>query len=162
MCVYCRIMQIRLISVGTRMPVWVQQGFREYQKRMPRDYDLVLIEIPAGRRTRNSDLDRIVEEEGERIMAALPEKTHAVVLDMAGKAWTTEQLAQAMLRWRENSRHVALMVGGPDGLSSQVKLQAHESWSLSSMTLPHPLVRIVVAEQLYRAWTILVHHPYHR
>lgn len=144
------------------MPGWVQQGYQEYQKRMPRDYELVLIQIPPGKRTKNSDLERIVDDEGERMLTAVAEKSHVVTLDMAGKAWTTEQLAQAMLRWQENSRHVALMVGGPDGLSVRVKSQALESWSLSSMTLPHPLVRIIVAEQLYRAWTILNHHPYHR
>ncbi len=155
-------MQIHLISVGTRMPAWVQQGYNEYAKRLPRECELVLKEIAPGKRTRNSDTARIVRDEGEKMIAALPEKAHAVTLDISGKPWSTQQLAEAVRRWQQTSPQVALLVGGPEGLSQQVKERAVESWSLSQLTFPHPLVRIVVAEQIYRAWTIINHHPYHR
>ncbi len=144
------------------MPGWVQQGYNEYAKRLPRDWELMLKEIVPGKRGKNSDIARIVREEGERMLAAVPDKAHIVTLDIPGKAWTTPQLAEAMRRWQENSSPVALMVGGPEGLAQAVKDRARESWSLSKLTLPHPLVRVVVAEQIYRAWTILNHHPYHR
>ena len=144
------------------MPSWVQQGYDEYAKRLPRECELVLKEIPAGKRGKNSDIARITKDEGERMIAGLPQSTHIVTLDIPGKPWTTLELAQAMQRWLENGQSVSLMVGGPEGLADEVKQLARESWSLSKLTFPHPLVRIVVAEQLYRAWSILHNHPYHR
>jgi 23S rRNA (pseudouridine1915-N3)-methyltransferase len=157
-----RSMQINLISVGNRMPGWVQQGYDEYAKRLPRECELVLKEIAPGKRTKNSDVARIVKEEGERMIAAMPQSTHIVTLDIPGKPWTTPELAQAMQRWLEGGQHVSLLIGGPEGLADSVKQLARESWSLSKLTFPHPLVRIVVAEQIYRAWSILNNHPYHR
>ncbi len=144
------------------MPGWVQQGYNEYAKRLPRECELVLKEIVPGKRGKNSDIDRIVRDEGKRMIAAIPPKSHVVILDIPGKAWTTEDLAVAVRRWQENTQQVALMVGGPEGLSEQVVDIARESWSLSRLTFPHPLVRIVVAEQIYRAWSIVHNHPYHR
>lgn len=144
------------------MPDWVQQGYNEYAKRLPRECELLLKEIVPGKRGKNSDTARIVKEEGERMIVALPPKSHIVALDIPGKPWTTNELAAVMRRWQENTQHVALMIGGPEGLSAQVKELARESWSLSRLTFPHPLVRIVVAEQIYRAWSILNNHPYHR
>lgn len=144
------------------MPGWVQQGYNEYAKRLPRECELLLKQIAPGRRGKNSDIDRIVREEGDRMLAAVPDKAHLVTLDIPGKAWTTAQLAEAMRRWQESVPQVALMVGGPEGLAQAVRERARESWSLSNLTFPHPLVRIVVAEQIYRAWSILNHHPYHR
>ncbi len=144
------------------MPSWVQQGYDDYAKRLPRECELVLKEISPGKRGKNTDLARIVKEEGERMIAALPTNAHVVTLDIPGKAWTTAELAEAMQGWRENGRSVALLVGGPEGLADSVKTLASQSWSLSPLTFPHPLVRIVVAEQLYRAWSILTNHPYHR
>lgn len=144
------------------MPGWVQQGYHEYAKRLPRECELILKEIPAGKRGKNSDTARIVKEEGERMLAAVPDKAHIVTMDIPGKRWTTPQLAEALRRWQENALPIALMVGGPEGLSEQVKERARESWSLSPLTFPHPLVRIVVAEQIYRAWSIMHNHPYHR
>ena len=144
------------------MPSWVQQGYDEYAKRLPRECELVLKEIPAGKRGKNSDIARIVKEEGERMIAAMPQSTHIVTLDIPGKPWTTPELAGAMQRWLEGGQSVSLLIGGPEGLADEVKPLARESWSLSKLTFPHPLVRIVVAEQLYRAWSILHNHPYHR
>ncbi|MGZ8152077.1 MAG: 23S rRNA (pseudouridine(1915)-N(3))-methyltransferase RlmH [Methylovulum sp.] len=155
-------MQIHLISVGNRMPGWVQQGYEEYAKRLPRECELVLKVIAPGYRCKNSDVVRIVRDEGERMIAAIPSDAHVVTLDIPGKAWTTPELAQAMRRWLESGQSVALLVGGPEGLADSVKQLARESWSLSKLTFPHPLVRIVAAEQLYRAWSILNNHPYHR
>ncbi|MFZ2725737.1 MAG: 23S rRNA (pseudouridine(1915)-N(3))-methyltransferase RlmH [Methylococcaceae bacterium] len=155
-------MNIHLISVGTKMPSWVEHGYEEYAKRLPRECELVLKEIPAGKRGKNSDLERITKEEGERMLAALPNNSHIVTLDVIGKAWTTPQLAEALQRWLAGGQSVSLMIGGPEGLAPSVKQAAKESWSLSALTFPHPLVRIIVAEQLYRAWTILNNHPYHR
>lgn len=155
-------MQINLISVGNRMPDWVRQGYDEYAKRLPRECELVLKEIAPGKRGKNSDVARIVKEEGERMLAAIPQGVHVVTLDIPGKPWTTPDLAQAMKRWLEGGQNIALLVGGPEGLSDAAKQMARESWSLSTLTFPHPLVRIIVAEQIYRAWSILHNHPYHR
>ena len=155
-------MQIHLISIGNRMPNWVQQGYDEYAKRLPRECDLILKEIPAGKRGKNSDIARIVKDEGQRMIAALPQNTDIVTLDLAGKAWSTQDLAHAMQRWMNNGQSISLLIGGPEGLADDVKLLAKESWCLSKLTFPHPLVRIIVAEQLYRAWSLLNNHPYHR
>ena len=155
-------MQINLITVGNRMPSWVEQGYDEYAKRMPRECELVLKEVAPGKRTKNSDVARIVRDEGERMLVAIPQGSHIVTLDIPGKPWTTPELSDAMKRWLESGQNVALLVGGPEGLADSAKKLARESWSLSKLTFPHPLVRIVVAEQLYRAWSILNNHPYHR
>jgi 23S rRNA (pseudouridine1915-N3)-methyltransferase len=155
-------MQINLITVGNRMPGWVQQGYDEYAKRLPRECELVLKEVAPGKRGKNSDVIRIVKDEGDRMQAAIPQGAHIVTLDMPGKPWTTPELALAMQRWMACGQNVALLIGGPEGLSDSAKQLARESWSLSRLTFPHPLVRIVVAEQLYRAWSIIHNHPYHR
>ena len=143
------------------MPDWVQQGYNEYAKRLPRECELVLKEISPDKR-RSGDIARITKEEGERMIAALAPRSHIVSLDIPGKPWSTEDLAKQLKRWQENAQPVALMVGGPEGLSPQVKAMAQESWSLSPLTFPHPLVRVLVAEQIYRAWSLLNNHPYHR
>jgi len=144
------------------MPGWVQQGYNDYAKRLPRECELVLREIVPGKRSKNSDVVRIVKDEGERMISAIPQGAYVVTLDIPGKSWTTPELAQAMQRWLESGQHIALLVGGPEGLADSAKQLARESWSLSKLTFPHPLVRIIVAEQLYRAWSILHNHPYHR
>jgi 23S rRNA (pseudouridine1915-N3)-methyltransferase len=155
-------MQIHLVSVGNNMPSWVQQGFAEYAKRLPRECELVLKEIPAGKRGKNADVARIVKEEGDKMLSALPPRAHIVTLDIPGKPWTTPDLAVNLKNWLESGQNIALLIGGPEGLADAVKERANQSWSLSNLTLPHPMVRIVVAEQIYRAWSILNNHPYHR
>lgn len=154
-------MKIQLLAVGTKMPDWVTTGFHEYQRRFPKEMPLELIEIPAGKRGKNADIARILQKEGELTMAAAG-KSRIVTLDIPGKPWTTEQLAQQLEIWKQDGRDVALLIGGPEGLSPECKAAAEQSWSLSPLTLPHPLVRIVVAESLYRAWSITTNHPYHR
>ncbi|MBP8173174.1 MAG: 23S rRNA (pseudouridine(1915)-N(3))-methyltransferase RlmH [Aeromonadaceae bacterium] len=154
-------MKIQLIAVGTKMPDWVTAGFNEYQRRFPKEMSLELVEIPAGKRGKNADIARILQKEGELTMTAAG-KSRIVTLDIPGKPWTTEQLAQQLEIWKQDGRDVALLIGGPEGLSPECKAAAEQSWSLSPLTLPHPLVRIVVAESLYRAWSITTNHPYHR
>lgn len=155
-------MQINLISIGNKMPDWVKQGYHEYARRMPRECELILREISPGKRGKNVDVSRTVKDEGERMIAAIRSDMHIVTLDIKGKNWSTPKLADRLRNWLENGQHVGLMVGGPEGLAESVRELADESWSLSAMTFPHPLVRVVVAEQIYRAWSILKNHPYHR
>ncbi len=144
------------------MPGWVKQGYDEYAKRLPRECELSLREVAPGQRGKNCDVARIVRDEGERILAAIPANSHVVALDLTGKACSTPELAQSLQRWQEGGKPVALLVGGPDGLADSVRQKAAEFLSLSLLTFPHPLVRIIVAEQLYRAWSIQHNHPYHR
>lgn len=155
-------MRIHLIAVGTRMPGWVQEGYREYAGRMPPECSLHLVEIPPGRRGKGADVARAVREEGERMLAAVPRDARAVALEVEGRSWSTEALAQRLGDWLQDGRDLALLVGGPEGLSEACRARAELQWSLSPLTLPHSLVRVIVAEQLYRAWSVLQGHPYHR
>ena len=155
-------MRVYLISVGERMPRWVQEGYQEYAKRLPSECQLNLIEIPAGYRGKGADLGRAVREEGERMLAAIPKNCRVLALDVRGRAWSTEQLSDTLGGWLARGRDLALLVGGPDGLSEDCIERADGRWSLSPLTLPHPLVRVVLAEQIYRAWSLMRGHPYHR
>lgn len=154
--------RITLIAVGTRMPGWVAAGYEEYARRLPAENPLQLVEIPAGKRGKGADIIRLTRDEGERMLAAVPRGTQVIALDVKGRAWDTGQLAKELDGWRHQGRDVALLVGGPEGLAPACLTAADTCWSLSNLTLPHPLVRIVVAEQLYRASAILSNHPYHR
>jgi 23S rRNA (pseudouridine1915-N3)-methyltransferase len=155
-------MIIHLISVGNKMPRWVQEGYQEYAKRLPSECALNLIEIAPGHRGKSADVKRTVREEGERMLKAIPKGCRIVALDVGGKAWSTEQLSAQLGEWMAAGPDIALLVGGPEGLAEACLQQADGRWSLSPLTLPHPLVRVVVAEQLYRAWSLLRNHPYHR
>jgi 23S rRNA (pseudouridine1915-N3)-methyltransferase len=155
-------MKLNLLAVGTKMPAWVSDGYQEYAKRMPRECSLQLHEITPAKRGKSGSPSQWNREEGERILAAIPDSHHVVVLDVQGKSWRTEQLAEQLKSWMADGRDVSLIVGGPDGLTDECLQRADQRWSLSALTLPHPLVRIVLSEQLYRAWTVLQNHPYHR
>ena len=155
-------MHISLIAVGTKMSAWVEQGYAEYARRLPADCRLQLVEIPAGKRGKGADIARITRQEGAKMLAAVPKGARIVTLEVTGRAWTTEALSVELDTWLHDGRDVALLVGGPEGLAAECVAAAEQRWSLSNLTLPHPLVRIVVAEQLYRAWSILQNHPYHR
>lgn len=155
-------MQIHLIAVGTRMPAWVNAGYEEYAKRLPKECELVLREIAPARRGKSGDSSRWIEEEGERILTALSRDDFVVALEVDGKPWSTPELSGQLACRMGDGRRVALLVGGPDGLAAACRQRADQLWSLSRLTLPHPIVRIVVAEQIYRAWSILRNHPYHR
>jgi 23S rRNA (pseudouridine1915-N3)-methyltransferase len=155
-------MQIHLIAVGERMPAWVSEAFAEYAGRMPRECKLVLREVPAGRRTKGADLARLTREEGERLLTAVPKRACVVALDREGRELNTAELAGEIRKQMTLGEDLALLVGGPEGLSAGCLQQVQARWSLSRLTLAHPLVRVVVAEQVYRAWSILNNLPYHR
>lgn len=144
------------------MPDWVEQGFNEYIRRFPPDMPMQLTEITAGKRGKNADIGRILKKEGESMLAAAPKGNRIVTLEVTGKPWTTTQLAQQMQRWQMDGRDVSLLVGGPEGLAPECISASEQRWSLSPLTLPHPLVRILLAESLYRAWSLNNNHPYHR
>jgi len=155
-------MRIHLIAVGQRMPAWVEQGYQEYAKRMNVECQLQLLELAPGKRGKGMDLERAMADEGKRMQQAIPKGALVIALDQRGKAWDTLELSTQMNDWLSMGRDVALLIGGPEGLSAECFRLADASWSLSRLTLPHPMVRILVAEQLYRAWSILKNHPYHR
>lgn len=155
-------MRIHLVAVGTRMSSWVVEGYQQYAKRLPRECSLLLTEIPLGKRHKSLAVAQAKQQEGQAMLAALPKDCTVVALDVRGNRWGTEDLAGQLHGWLGSGRDVALLVGGPDGLSQTCLDRADQCWSLSALTYPHPLVRIIVAEQLYRAWTLNAGHPYHR
>ena len=155
-------MQIHLIAVGNRMPAWVEEAFGEYQKRMPREARIELVELKPEKRDGGKTAEQAMQAEATRISAALPKGCLRVALDERGKSYTSLQLAERLKEWLASGRDVAFVVGGADGLAPEIKEGADLLWSLSPLSLPHPLVRIVLAEQLYRAMSILQNHPYHR
>lgn len=155
-------MKLRLLAVGQKMPQWVEHGYQEYAKRLPADCALELVEVPSGQRSKTNSIDKVMQQEAEALRRALRPQDHVVTLEVLGKPWSTPVLAQNLARWRMQGGDVAILIGGPDGMSQDILALAKERWSLSALTLPHPLVRILLAEQLYRAWSILQGHPYHK
>lgn len=144
------------------MPSWVQQGVDEYLKRMPPHCRVVVREIPTVHRGKNADVDRILKTEGEALLKAAPKGSRLFALDRVGKQFDTPTLADTLTDWMSTGNDVALLIGGPEGLSEEVLNKCEATWSLSRLTYAHPLVRVVLAEQLYRAWTITTNHPYHK
>ncbi|AJQ94463.1 hypothetical protein YC6258_02425 [Gynuella sunshinyii YC6258] len=144
------------------MPSWVYQGVEEYTKRLPRDFSLEFVELPLGYRGKNSDKKTAMAAEAKSIREALQASDKIIALDVKGRSWSTEKLAQQAEQWRQDGHNLAILIGGPDGLDAELLQQAQLHWSLSELTLPHPMVRLILAEQLYRAWTILMNHPYHK
>ncbi|HET6783854.1 MAG TPA: 23S rRNA (pseudouridine(1915)-N(3))-methyltransferase RlmH [Pseudoxanthomonas sp.] len=155
-------MKARLIATGERAPAWVAQGFSEYQKRLSHWLPLDLVEIEPGLRGKGRDAQRAIDDEGRRVLAAIPKNSHVIALEVTGKAHSSEQLAQRMEHWRGQGRDLTFLIGGPEGHASEVLAGANETWSLGPLTLPHMLARLLVAEQLYRAAAMLANHPYHR
>lgn len=155
-------MRLLLIAIGQKMPAWVDAGYREYARRFPPHLKLELIERPASAWAARGDVARAMREEADGLRAAIPRDARVVALDERGNFWSTRQLADRLRQWQQDGRDLALLVGGPDGLDPKLRDGAELRWSLSPLTLPHPLVRILVAEQLYRAHTLLAGHPYHR
>ncbi len=155
-------MKIFLIAIGNRMPSWVVEAYEEYSKRMPKEFSLELIEVAAIRRTKNVDTNSIIKKEGAALLAAIPKNCFVVLLDGDGQQWSTAELAQNLDKWSNKGQNIALLVGGPDGHDDKCKQFAQQSWSLSRLTFPHPFVRVVLSEQLYRASCILKNHPYHK
>jgi len=154
--------QIHLIAVGHKMPKWVVDGYQEFSKRLPAECKLKLVEIAPGRRSKSAAVKRAIQDESSRMLAAIPKNAKVVALDERGKLWTTRQLAAQLEEWMSEGRDISLLVGGPDGLSDECRARAEQQWSLSPLTLPHAMVRVLLAEQLYRAWSVMKGHPYHR
>jgi 23S rRNA (pseudouridine1915-N3)-methyltransferase len=156
-------MRITVLAVGGKMPAWVDEGVAEYGKRLPRELRLEWRDIPLAQRgKKNADVEALRDKEGLALLKAIPDGDRVLALDVRGKPWSTEQLADRLRHWQMESINTSLLIGGPDGLSQACLQRADARWSLSALTLPHPLVRVLLAEQLYRAWTITVNHPYHR
>lgn len=155
-------MKIQVVAVGVRMPAWVQDAWRDYARRLPRDCALELLEIKPEPRTSGKTAAQLMLAEAQRIEAALPPRAWRVVLDEHGQDVDTMGLARHLETWRDAGRDVAVLVGGPDGLDPQLKRRGDQTIRLSSLTLAHPMVRVLLAEQIYRAWSILAGHPYHR
>jgi 23S rRNA (pseudouridine1915-N3)-methyltransferase len=155
-------MKCRLIAAGTRLPGWVNEGFRDYQKRLRAPLVLELIEIPVALRRAGEDPGPARDREGSRMLASLDAKDHVVALEVTGNSLSTEALAAWLSARLRAARPLALLIGGPDGLAAACRERADERWSLSPLTLPHALVRVLVAEQLYRAMSLMAGHPYHR
>ena len=155
-------MRVKIIAVGTRLPGWQQQGFQEYAKRMPRECALTLTAIPAAARGKARPTRQMIEKESDRMLAAIAANDYVVALDPPGVRYTTEDLAGLLETWLGQGRDLAMLIGGADGLSDACRSRADLRWSLSDLTLPHGLVRVLVAEQIYRAWSLLTGHPYHR
>jgi 23S rRNA (pseudouridine1915-N3)-methyltransferase len=144
------------------MPSWVSAGCDDYSKRLPREYAFEMVEIPLGQRVKGQPPGKAVQQESEAMLAQIDARDWVIALEVAGASWSTEALAAHLGRWQMDGRNLVFMIGGPDGLGPACRQRANQQWSLSALTLPHPVVRIVLVEQLYRAWSILNHHPYHR
>ncbi|HNE17669.1 MAG TPA: 23S rRNA (pseudouridine(1915)-N(3))-methyltransferase RlmH [Rhodocyclaceae bacterium] len=155
-------MKLLLVAVGTRMPSWVEAGFNDFAKRMPRELPVQLVEVKAEPRTTGKTVEAMMAAEAARIEAALPPRCRRLILDERGEDLSTRALARRLEAWQTEGDDVALIVGGPDGLDPALKSTAHETMRLSSLTLPHALVRVMLAEALYRAWSLSKNHPYHR
>jgi len=155
-------MQLVIAAVGHKMPAWIETGFGEYAKRMPPDCRLVLKEIKPVDRSGSRSADTVMAMEKSRIEAVIPKGSRVVGLDEHGRDLTTMQLAKNLTQWQQGGTDVTFVIGGADGLDAQFKQQADMLLRISSLTLPHGMVRVLLAEQLYRAWSITQNHPYHR
>ena len=154
-------MKLRIVAVGQKPPDWVVAGFSDYARRLPRELALKLVEIPVAPR-KQLPVERARRQEGERMLEQLALRAWVVALDVGGAVFATEGLAQKLAAWQQQGRDVVFLIGGPDGLDPACLERADERFSLSALTFPHGLVRVMLAEQLYRAWTLHSGHPYHR
>lgn len=155
-------LRLTLLTVSNRQPGWVDDGAAEYAQRLRGRCTLEIKTLPLARRTATTPVERAIHDEGERMLAAVPAGAHVIALLEQGRPWSTKDLAAKLDGWMQRGAPVFLLIGGPDGLSGDCVARANERWSLSNLTLPHGLVRVVAAEALYRAWSLLENHPYHR
>lgn len=155
-------MRVQIIAMGDRMPGWVQQGYDEYIKRIGAGLSIELVEISPEKRGKSSDVQRIMQKEAERMRQSIPKGHYVIALDKEGKSWSTEDLADRIAAWQQDGSNISFLIGGPEGMTRDLLEQADARVSFSAMTFPHPVVRIILAEQLYRAYSILTHHPYHK
>ncbi len=154
-------MKIKLIAIGKKMPNWIQTGIIHYQKQLPRELNFNLITVEAQKRKGNN-IEKIKELEGELLLKASNDASFIIALDECGRQQSSKMFSNAMQNWQQNGEHVALLIGGADGLGNAVKQHAHQLWGLSNLTLPHAMARLLVLEQIYRAYALLSNHPYHR
>lgn len=155
-------LKVTLVACGNKMPSWVEQAVSEFSKRLQEFVQFNLIEIPMAKRGKASDLTRILEKEAALISAAIPQNARIIALDIQGDSFSSEKLALKLEQLQQISSHLCFLIGGPEGLVPSIVAKADERWSLSHLTLPHPLVRIMLLETLYRAWSIIHNHPYHK
>lgn len=155
-------MRVTILAVGHKMPAWIQEGFHEYTRRMPPEIRVELTELRPEERGGGRGVEKALAAEGERMLAALPQGATLLALDERGKAFSTQGLSVMLSQWMRDGSHPAFAIGGADGLDPAVKARADKIFSLSTLTLPHGMVRVLLAEQIYRAWSILARHPYHR
>lgn len=155
-------MRVQIVAIGDRMPGWVEQGYHEYIKRIGSGLTVELAEISPEKRGKSSDVQRIMQKEAGRMRQSIPRGNFIIALDRDGRSWSTEDLANNIAEWQQDGTNISILIGGPEGMSRELLDQADARISLSAMTFPHPVVRIILAEQLYRAYSILNHHPYHK
>ncbi len=155
-------MQINIVAVGEKTPGWVEEGLNQYLARMPHECKIKVITVPTTRRAKNISVSQAQRHEQDLLLKAGLKSSYSIALDESGVSWNTAKLASNLKSWLQNSPVVTLYIGGPDGFTKDFLEQVDVIWSLSALTMPHMLVRIILVEQLYRAWTILQGHPYHR
>jgi 23S rRNA (pseudouridine1915-N3)-methyltransferase len=154
--------KINLLAVGGKMPDWVNNASDDFIKRLPPEIKINTILLPLIKRGKNPDIARIVRDESRKILAAVPKDSLLVVLDVQGKSVTTMKFSAMLETWLQQGQDITIVIGGPDGVSDELLAKATRRLSLSALTFPHPLVRVILLEQIYRAWSILNNHPYHR
>lgn len=155
-------MKISLVAIGKKMPYWVNVAYQEYAKRLPKEFSLELIEVAAIKRGKHADTAKVLQQEGDSLLAALPSNNQVIALERSGIELSSQDLAKQLQRFQHDSQNISLLIGGPEGLSEACLQRAQHCWSLSKLTMPHPIVRLLIAEQIYRAWSILTQHPYHK
>lgn len=155
-------MNIEVLAAGTKPPAWMATGIAEYQQRLPRDWQFTFKDIPVAKRNKGEPVGKAIKAEGERMLAAVAKDSVVVALDRKGQNWSTEELASNLQNWRLEVGKIQILIGGPDGLAKECLAVANKSWSLSKLTFPHFLVRLMLAEQVYRAWSVINGHPYHK
>ena len=155
-------MRITVLAIGTRMPGWVEEAVQVYLQRLPRHIELKFQALPAAQRGGSMSADKQREKEGDAMLKALREPAHVIALDERGKSFSSREVAGQLENWLATQPNVVILIGGADGLADACRQRADQTWSLSALTLPHALVRVVLAEQIYRAWTLTQGHPYHR
>lgn len=155
-------LKLTVIACGNKMPAWVDEASREYSKRLKEYVNLSFIEIPLSKRSKTSDLQRLLDKESNLMIAAIPGSAYVIALDIQGDTFSSEQLAVKLENLQQKNSHICILIGGPEGMSDQTLARCHARWSLSALTLPHPMVRVVLLEALYRAWSINNNHPYHK
>jgi 23S rRNA (pseudouridine1915-N3)-methyltransferase len=155
-------MKIKIVAVGTKMPDWVTQGVHEFTRRLPHELAIEWREIPVVHRSKTLSLDALIKKESDVITSHLTPKEYCILLDVKGKAYSTKALALQWERWKTNHSSITFIIGGPNGVSEELVNRSNQRWSLSELTFPHPLVRLLLIEQLYRVWSLSLNHPYHK